>query len=104
MWPRRYDGFTEARIREIDPRFSDERRGDKLGMRYPKGESYLDLITRLEPLVHELLSYEEPLLIISHQACVFCHPTLNELPPMCCHPTHELPPMCCHPTNDLSLL
>ena len=63
-----YDGLTEAQIREINPRFCDERRGDKLGMRYPKGESYLDLITRLEPLVHELLSYEEPLLIVSHQA------------------------------------
>ena len=37
-------------------------------MRYPKGESYLDLITRLEPLVHELLAYREPLLIVSHQA------------------------------------
>ena len=63
-----YDGFTEAQIKEIDPRFSDERRTDKLGMRYPKGESYLDLITRLEPLVHELLAFEEPLLIVSHQA------------------------------------
>jgi broad specificity phosphatase PhoE len=28
----------------------------------------LDLITRLEPLIHELLSYEEPILVISHQA------------------------------------
>ena len=26
-----YDGFTEAQIKETDPRFSDERRGDKLG-------------------------------------------------------------------------
>lgn len=63
-----YDGLTEAQIKEINPQFCDDRHVDKLGMRYPKGESYLDLITRLEPLIHELLSYEEPLLIISHQA------------------------------------
>ena len=63
-----YDGYTEAQIKQVDPRFSDERKGDKLGMRYPKGESYLDLITRLEPLVHELLAFHEPILIVSHQA------------------------------------
>lgn len=56
LWPLavdvdRYDGFTEEQIKAVDPTFSDERRGDKLGMRYPKGESYLDLVTRLEPLV-----------------------------------------------------
>ena len=33
-----------------------------------KGESYLDLIARLDPLMHELESYTEPLLIVSHQA------------------------------------
>jgi len=63
-----YDGLTEAQITALDPKFSDDRRVDKLGTRYPKGESYLDLITRLEPLIHELLSYEEPILVISHQA------------------------------------
>lgn len=41
---------------------------DKLGYRYPRGESYLDLIARLDPLVHELESYKEPLVIVSHQA------------------------------------
>ena len=33
-----------------------------------KGESYLDLIARLDPLMHELESYTEPLLVVSHQA------------------------------------
>eukprot|EP00622_Pseudochattonella_farcimen_P006454 FR742264.1.p1 GENE.FR742264.1~~FR742264.1.p1 ORF type:complete len:143 (+),score=7.84 FR742264.1:62-430(+) len=44
------------------------RKRDKLGYRYPRGESYLDLIARLDPLIHELESYKEPLLIVSHQA------------------------------------
>merc|ERR1712217_734512 len=41
---------------------------DKLGYRYPRGESYFDLIARLDALMQELESYREPLLLISHQA------------------------------------
>jgi len=63
-----YDGMTEAQIAAADERFGEDRKVDKLATRYPHGESYLDLITRLEPLVHELHSYREPLLIVSHQA------------------------------------
>lgn len=44
------------------------RKEDKLGYRYPRGESYLDVISRLDPLVHELESYSEPVLIVGHQA------------------------------------
>ena len=62
-----YDGMTEAQIAEQDQRFGEDRKVDKLGTRYPHGESYLDLITRLEPLIHELHSFQEPLLIVSHQ-------------------------------------
>jgi len=63
-----YDGMTEEQIATADERFGSDRKVDKLATRYPHGESYLDLITRLEPLIHELHSYEEPLLIVSHQA------------------------------------
>merc|ERR1719311_1227931 len=63
-----YDGMTEDEIAVADARFGADRKVDKLATRYPHGESYLDLITRLEPLIHELHAYEEPLLIISHQA------------------------------------
>ena len=41
---------------------------DKIGYRYPRGESYFDILSRLDPLVHEMESYHEPLLIVSHQA------------------------------------
>ena len=32
------------------------------------GESYFDILSRLDPLVHEMESYHEPVLIVSHQA------------------------------------
>ena len=60
--------MTEEQIAAVDPRFGADRMVDKLATRYPHGESYLDLITRLEPLIHELHSFQEPLLIVSHQA------------------------------------
>jgi len=63
-----FDGMTEAQIATTDARFGVDRSVDKLATRYPHGESYLDLITRIEPLIHELHAYEEPLLIVSHQA------------------------------------
>ena len=56
---------------EIERTYDEEarlRKRDKLGYRYPRGESYLDLIARLDPLMHELESYKEPLLVVSHQA------------------------------------
>jgi broad specificity phosphatase PhoE len=43
------------------------RKTDKIGYRYPRGESYFDLIARIDPLMHELESYKEPILIIAHQ-------------------------------------
>jgi broad specificity phosphatase PhoE len=44
---------------------------DKIGYRYPRGESYFDLIARLDPLIHELESYSQPILVVSHQVRVF---------------------------------
>ena len=63
-----FDGMTEEQIKCVDERFGADRKVDKLATRYPHGESYLDIMTRLEPLVLELHSYREPLLIVSHQA------------------------------------
>jgi broad specificity phosphatase PhoE/predicted kinase len=62
------DGLTYAEIKE---RLPDEWRGrkrDKLGYRYPQGESYMDVIQRVEPVVLELERQKRPVLIISHQA------------------------------------
>jgi len=62
------DGMTYADIEAAYPEEYAMRKEDKLGYRYPRGESYLDVISRLDPLVHELESYQEPVLIVGHQA------------------------------------
>ena len=62
------DGMTYAEIEELYPEEFRMRKEDKLGYRYPRGESYLDVISRLDPLVHELESYSEPVMIVGHQA------------------------------------
>jgi broad specificity phosphatase PhoE len=41
---------------------------DKVAYRYPRGESYLDVIARVEPMIIEMERHREPLLIIGHQA------------------------------------
>jgi hypothetical protein len=55
---------------EIEEQFPDEwklRAADKLAYRYPRGESYLDVIARLEPIIIEMERHQEPLLIVAHQ-------------------------------------
>ena len=40
--------MTEKEIAKADARFGEDRKVDKLATRYPHGESYLDLIMRLQ--------------------------------------------------------
>lgn len=50
--------------------FPDEwerRNVDKLAYRYPRGESYLDVIARLEPIIVEMERHQERLVIVAHQ-------------------------------------
>mmetsp|Transcript_65923 Transcript_65923/g.208624 ORF Transcript_65923/g.208624 Transcript_65923/m.208624 type:complete len:151 (-) Transcript_65923:133-585(-) len=61
------DGMTYEEIQAKYPEEFEMRKKNKLGYRYPRGESYLDVIARLDPLIHEIESYKEPLLIVGHQ-------------------------------------
>ncbi len=64
------DGLTYAQIAE---RFPDEyaaRSRDKFRYRYPRGESYEDVIQRLEPVMIELERQRSPVLVIAHQAVI----------------------------------
>ena len=61
------DGMTYEEIRAAYPVEYELRRQNKLSYRYPRGESYLDVIARLDPLVQELESYREDVLIVGHQ-------------------------------------
>ena len=66
------------RIAELE----ELRRRDKLGFRYPqcaraggvrrRGESYIDIIDRLQPVVFELERCTQPIIVVSHQAVLRC--------------------------------
>ncbi|KAL3910714.1 MAG: hypothetical protein SGPRY_008958, partial [Prymnesium sp.] len=62
-----YEGMTYEDIKRLQPDEAALRSMDKIGYRYPRGESYFDLLARLDPLVHEMESFHEPLLVVSHQ-------------------------------------
>jgi broad specificity phosphatase PhoE len=59
--------MTYAEIKERFPRETKLRKEDKLSYRYPRGESYLDVLQRLEPLIQEIERHRESLLIVGHQ-------------------------------------
>ena len=63
-----FDGMTYEEIELHYPEEGRARTADKFQYRYPRGESYTDLIARLEPLAHEIERLREPLVIIAHQA------------------------------------
>jgi len=62
-----FDGMTYENIQEEAPGEFQKRKEDKLSYRYPRGESYLDVIQRLDTVVHEIECQREPVLIVGHQ-------------------------------------
>ncbi|XP_057686016.1 6-phosphofructo-2-kinase/fructose-2,6-bisphosphatase-like [Corythoichthys intestinalis] len=64
----------ELTYEEIQEQFPEEfalRDQDKFRYRYPKGESYEDLVHRLEPVIMEL-ERQENVLVVCHQAVMRC--------------------------------
>lgn len=64
------DAMTYAEIKEQLPEEYAARTADKFRYRYPRGESYADVIQRLEPVIVELERQRAPVLVIAHQAVV----------------------------------
>jgi broad specificity phosphatase PhoE/predicted kinase len=62
------DGMTYAEIEKLMPHEFEGRGADKFRYRYPRGESYQDVIQRLEPVIFELERERAPVVIIGHQA------------------------------------
>jgi broad specificity phosphatase PhoE len=62
------DSMSYEQIRETMPHEFNARADDKLGYRYPRGESYQDVIQRLDRVIIELERYRTPVLVIGHQA------------------------------------
>jgi broad specificity phosphatase PhoE len=65
-----FDGMTYEEIQRADPIEFGLRQADKLNYRYPRGESYLDVIKRLEPVVHELERTRDPVVLVGHQGVI----------------------------------
>ncbi|KAL2332989.1 hypothetical protein Fmac_014202 [Flemingia macrophylla] len=80
------DGMTYEEIKKNMPGEYESRKKDKLRYRYPRGESYLDVIQRLEPVIIELERQRAPVVVISHQAVLralyayFADRPLKEIP------------------------
>ncbi|XP_035016181.1 6-phosphofructo-2-kinase/fructose-2,6-bisphosphatase isoform X1 [Hippoglossus stenolepis] len=86
--------MTYEAIQENYPEEFALRDQDKYRYRYPKGESYEDLVQRLEPVIMEL-ERQENVLVICHQAVMRCllayflDKSANELPYLKC-PLHTV--------------
>ncbi|KAL1841368.1 hypothetical protein VTK73DRAFT_3501 [Phialemonium thermophilum] len=65
------DGLTYQEIKDRYPEDFAARDEDKYNYRYRGGESYRDVVIRLEPIIMEL-ERSEDILIISHQAVIRC--------------------------------
>lgn len=65
------DAMTYEEIKEKYPEDFAARDRDKYEYRYRGGESYRDVVTRLEPIIMEL-ERQENILIVTHQAVLRC--------------------------------
>ena len=61
--------MTYEEIHDKYPKEFAERDLDKFGYRYPRGESYEDLIARLEPVIMEI-ERQDSVLVVCHQAVI----------------------------------
>lgn len=62
------DGMSYDEIARTMPSEAEARAHDKFRYRYPRGESYADVIDRLEPVIIELECRRAPVLVVAHQA------------------------------------
>lgn len=60
------DGLTYKQIAEKFPKDYEERQMNKLTYRYPRGESYLDVISRIEAVIFEIERSRVPVVVIAH--------------------------------------
>jgi broad specificity phosphatase PhoE len=58
------DGMTYEEIAIKFPIEVKERKSDKLNYRYPRGESYLDVIQRIEPIIFEIERSKQPVIVV----------------------------------------
>lgn len=85
------DGMTYAQIGQQMPDEFAARAADKFHYRYPRGESYEDVIQRLDPVVVELERQRRPVVVVAHQAVLRAlYAYIMNVPPEQCT-TLEIP-------------
>ena len=62
------EDMTNEEVGDVYPEISLWRAQNKYTYRYPGGESYQDLMARLEPIIFELENIRKPTLVVAHQA------------------------------------
>jgi len=65
------EGLTYEEMQDKFPQEFAWRDQDKLRYRYPWGESYVDIMARLDPVLLEL-EHDDNVLVVSHQAVLRC--------------------------------
>jgi broad specificity phosphatase PhoE len=85
------DGLSYEDVQKFYPKDFEERSKDKLNYRYPRGESYRDLIERIEPIIYELERRDGPVIVIGHQATLRCLYGYFSIAPLEKIPTIEIP-------------
>jgi broad specificity phosphatase PhoE/predicted kinase len=79
------DGMTYEQIKQEMPTEYEARHNDKFRYRYPRGESYEDVIQRLEPVIIEIERTRRPVLVIAHQAVLRAlYAYFHSIPPQQC--------------------
>eukprot|EP00668_Euglena_longa_P015372 GGOE01019446.1.p1 GENE.GGOE01019446.1~~GGOE01019446.1.p1 ORF type:complete len:467 (+),score=160.80 GGOE01019446.1:45-1403(+) len=64
--------LTYSDVREQYSFIEELRKKDKYGFRYPEGESYQDLVNRLERVILALERFDRPVMVVAHQAILRC--------------------------------
>ena len=62
------EDLTYKEVREKYPLIDEFRNKNKYAFRYPEGESYQDLVNRLEPIIMNLENADQVVVVIAHQA------------------------------------
>lgn len=73
-----FDGMNLVEIAAAAPEELTQLRLRPLTYRYPRGESMLDILTRLDPVIHEIERARDPILIVAHRsvlALLYCYLT-----------------------------
>lgn len=66
------EDMTYAEVRRTYPLIETFRKDSKYTFRYPNGESYQDLVVRLEPVIMELENADKVVIVVAHQAVLRC--------------------------------